>query len=126
VNVIIRVPQVKGIVVPATAVIDTGRRQVVWVETLPGMFEPRDVQVGERVEVKVQILSGLKTGDMVAVSGGYLIDSESQLKGSGGGSMPGMKMDDKKPAAPGQSGGALPAQQRPAKKGTLKMDDMKM
>jgi len=119
VNAIIRVPLVKGIVVPATAVIDTGKRQVVWVETSPGMFEPRDVQVGERVEDKVQILSGLKSGDMVAVSGGYLIDSESQLKGSGGGSMPGMKMDDKKPSVP-------PAGQPPAKKGTLKMDDMKM
>ena len=67
-------------------------------------------------------------GDMVAVSGGYLIDSESQLKGSGGGheNMPGMKMDDKKSVAPGQGGGAPPAQQPPAKKGTLKMDDMKM
>jgi len=128
VNAIIRIPLVKGIVVPVTAVIDTGKRQVVWVETSPGMFEPRDVQVGERVDDKAQILSGLKAGDMVAVSGGYLIDSESQLKGSGGGheNMPGMKTDDKKPAAPGRGGGAPPAQQPPAKKGTLKMDDMKM
>ena len=128
INAIIRVPLVKGIVVPVTAVIDTGKRQVVWVETSPGMFEPRDVQVGERVEDKAQILSGLKAGDMVAVSGGYMIDSESQLKGSGGGheNMPGMKMDDKKPAAPGPGGGATPAQQPPAKKGKLKMDDMKM
>jgi Cu(I)/Ag(I) efflux system membrane fusion protein len=137
VNAIIRVPLVKGIVIPVTAIIDTGKRQVVWVESTPGMFEPRDVQVGERVDEKVQILSGLKSGDKVAVSGGYLIDSESQLKGTGG-SMPGMKMDgDKpmapgtkmdgdKPKAPGQGGGAAPAQQPPAKKGTLKMDDMKM
>jgi membrane fusion protein, copper/silver efflux system len=126
VNAIIRVPQVRGIVVPVTAIIDTGKRQVVWVESTPGMFEPRDVQVGERVDEKVQILAGLKPGDKVAVSGGYLIDSESQLKGSGGGSMPGMKMDGDKPVAPGQGGGAAPAQQPPAKKGTLKMDDMKM
>jgi membrane fusion protein, copper/silver efflux system len=139
VNAIIRVPLVKGIIVPVTAVIDTGKRQVVWVETSPGMFEPRDVQAGERIEDKVQILSGLKPGDKVAVSGGYLIDSESQLKGSGGGSMPGMKMDDTKPmapgmkmddkktAAPGPAGGTPPAQQKqPAKKDSLKMDDMKM
>jgi Cu(I)/Ag(I) efflux system membrane fusion protein len=125
VNAIIRIPLVKGIIVPVTAVIDTGKRQVVWVETSPGMFEPRDVKAGERIEDKVQVLSGLKTGDKVAVSGGYLIDSESQLKGGGGGheNMPGMKMDDakgaKQPVAP-------PAQQSPAKKGTLKMDDMKM
>jgi Cu(I)/Ag(I) efflux system membrane fusion protein len=127
VNAIIRVPLVTGIVVPVTAVIDTGKRQVVWVEAAPGIFEPRDVQVGERVEDRFQILSGLKPGEKVAVSGGYLIDSESQLQGSGGHDpMPGMKMDDKKPVASGQVSGNPPAQKPPAKKGTLKMDDMKM
>jgi membrane fusion protein, copper/silver efflux system len=124
VNAIIKVPLAKGIVVPVTAVIDTGKRQVVWVEMTPGMFEPRDVQIGERIDDKVQILSGLKAGDKVAVSGSYLIDSESQLKGGGGHeNMPGMKMDDPKEAKPSA---ATPAQQPPAKKGTLKMDDMKM
>ncbi len=124
VNAIIKVPLAKGIVVPVTAVLDTGKRQVVWVEMSPGMFEPRDVQAGERIEDKVQILSGIKAGDKVAVSGSYLIDSESQLKGGGGHeNMPGMKMDDPKGPKPS----AVPtAQQPPAKKGALKMDDMKM
>lgn len=126
VNAIIKVPLVSAIVVPVSAVMDTGKRQVVWVESSPGMFEPRDVQVGQRTDDQIQILSGLKPGDSVAVSGGYLIDSEAQLKGNGGGSMPGMKMDDTKPMAPGQGGGSPSAQQPPAKKGTLKMDDMKM
>ena len=141
VNAIIKVPLGSSIVIPITAVMDTGKRQVVWVESSPGMFEPRDVQVGQKTDDKAQILSGLKPGDKVAVSGGYLIDSESQLKGGGGGheNMPGMKMDGK-PAAQGQppeagqqpsqggheGHGAPPAQQQPAKKGTLKMDDMKM
>jgi Cu(I)/Ag(I) efflux system membrane fusion protein len=74
VNAIIRVPLAKGIVVPVTAVIDTGKRQLVWVEMSPGMFEPREVQAGERIDDKIQILSGLKPGDKVAVSGSYLID----------------------------------------------------
>jgi len=125
VNAVIKVPLVSVIVVPVSAVMDTGKRQVVWIESSPGVFEPRDVQVGQRTDAEVQILSGLSTGDKVAVSGGYLIDSESQLKG-GGGAMPGMKMDDKKPATPGQIGGTPPTQQTPAKKRTLKMDDMKM
>jgi Cu(I)/Ag(I) efflux system membrane fusion protein len=109
----------KAIVVPVTAVMDTGKRQVAWVETSPGMFEPRDVQLGQRTDDRVQVLSGLKPGDKVAVSGAYLIDSESQLKGGSGGheNMPGMKMDEQKPT---------PAAPAPAKKGTLKMDDMKM
>ena len=122
VNAIIKVPLGSSIVVPVSAVMDTGKRQVVWVETSPGMFEPRDVQIGQRTDDKLQILSGIKTGDMVAVSGGYLIDSESQLKG-GGGSMPGMKMDEPQGATPSAS---TPGQQPPVKKGDLKMDDMKM
>lgn len=142
VNAIIKVPLAKGIVVPVTAVLDTGKRQVVWVEMSPGMFEPRDVQAGERIEDKIQILSGIKAGDKVAVSGSYLIDSESQLKGGGGGheNMPGMKMDNKKPSSQNQAPaagqqqpqseheghGVPPVQQQPAKKGNLKMDDMKM
>ena len=126
VNAIIKVSLGSAIVVPVTAVMDTGKRQVVWVESSPGMFEPRDVQVGQRTDDKIQILSGINVGDKVAVSGGYLIDSESQLKGNSGGAMPGMKMDGTKPMAPGQSGGTPSAQQPPAKKGTLKMDDMKM
>ena len=123
VNAIIKVPLGSAIIVPVTAVMDTGKRQVVWVESTPGMFEPRDVQVGQRTDDKIQIMSGINPGDKVAVSGGYLIDSESQLKGGGGHeNMPGMKMDDKKPVVPA----AQPAQQPPAAKKTLKMDDMKM
>lgn len=116
VNAIIRVPLVKGIILPMTAVIDTGKRQVVWIESQPGVFEPRDVQLGERVDDKIQILSGLKVGDKVAVSGAYLIDSESQLKGSGGQDHS-QHGGEAKPEPKGQ-----PA---PAKK-SLNLDDMKM
>ncbi len=80
VNAIINIPLQPAIVVPLTAVIDTGKRQVVWVERSPGVFESRDVQVGQRNSESVQILSGIKSGERVAVSGAYLIDSESQLK----------------------------------------------
>ena len=80
VNAIIRVPLSPSLVVPVTALMNTGKRQIVWVESSPGMFESRTVQVGQQSGEKVQILSGLQLGDKVAVSGGYLIDSESQLK----------------------------------------------
>ena len=119
VNAIIKIPLGSAIVLPVTAVMDSGKRQVVWVESSPGMFEPHDVQVGQRTDDKIQILSGIKTGDKVAVSGSYLIDSESQLKGGGGHeNMPGMKKDEPK--------GAKPAATPTPKKGTLNMDDMKM
>lgn len=136
VNASIKVPLGSTIVVPVTAVVDTGKRQVVWVEMSPGMFEPRDVQVGQQTDDKVQILSGLKLGDKVAVSGGYLIDSESQLKGGGGqdhSKHTGGKPEGQVPASgtqqpqPGHEGHGTPAvQQPPAKKDSLKMDDMKM
>jgi Cu(I)/Ag(I) efflux system membrane fusion protein len=86
------------------------------VESSPGVFEPRDVQVGQRTDDKIQILSGINIGDKIAVSGSYLIDSESQLKG-GGASIPGMKMDEPQGAKPAAT---------PEKKDKLKMDDMKM
>lgn len=98
VNAIIRVPLKSTIVVPLTAVIDTGKRQVVWVESSPGMFEARVVQVGEKNTDNIQIVSGINPGDKVAVSGAYLIDSESQLKGNSSeqAGMPAMPMDEKK------------------------------
>ena len=66
--------------VPATAVMDTGARKVVWVESNPGEFTAREVNIGARTGGYVQILSGLKEGEKVASSGGFLIDSEAQLK----------------------------------------------
>ncbi len=115
VNAVVQVPLGRSLAVPVAAVIDTGQRQVLWVETKPGMFEPREVKVGARAGDQLQILAGLKAGEKVAASGGYLIDSEAQLKGTGG-AMPGMKMEEQKapsPAAPKQKDG-------------MGMEDMKM
>lgn len=75
----IRTPQSTALVIPASAVLDTGTRQVVWVEAGPGVFRQRDVKTGIRSGKEIQILSGLKAGEKVAITGGYLIDSEAQL-----------------------------------------------
>ncbi|MFZ1280563.1 MAG: efflux RND transporter periplasmic adaptor subunit [Ignavibacteriaceae bacterium] len=69
-----------GLLVPADAVIFSGNKNVVWVRTADGMFEGRIVELGLKFGDKYQIISGLKEGDEVAASGGFLIDSESQLK----------------------------------------------
>jgi len=69
-----------GLLIPADAVIFSGNRNIVWVKTSDGMFEARNVQIGQKFGDKYQILSGLNEGDEVASSGGFLIDSESQLK----------------------------------------------
>lgn len=70
----------EGILVPADAVIIAGKRAVVWVKSGDGMFEPRDVKLGSRYNDKYHIISGVNVGDEIAATGGFLIDSESQLK----------------------------------------------
>jgi len=70
----------EGILVSADAVIIAGKRAVVWVKSGDGMFEPRDVKLGSRYNDKYHIISGVNVGDEIAATGGFLIDSESQLK----------------------------------------------
>lgn len=70
----------EGILVPADAVIIAGKRAVVWVKSGDGMFEPREVKLGSRYNDKYHIISGVNVGDEIAATGGFLIDSESQLK----------------------------------------------
>ncbi len=70
----------KGLVVPADAILFTGKRDIVWVKAGEGMFEPREVTVGMKIADKYQILSGLNEGEEIVSTGGFLIDSERQLK----------------------------------------------
>jgi Cu(I)/Ag(I) efflux system membrane fusion protein len=80
VNAAIKIDLPMSIAVPVTAVLSTGQRQVVWVKKTDGVFEPRLVTLGERAGNYYQILSGIDEGETVVTSGGYLIDSESQLQ----------------------------------------------
>ncbi len=78
----------RRLMVPVDAVLDTGTRQTVFLDRGNGFFEPRRVTVGERYDGRVEILSGLKAGERIVVSGNFLLDSESQLQsaatGAGG------------------------------------------
>jgi Cu(I)/Ag(I) efflux system membrane fusion protein/cobalt-zinc-cadmium efflux system membrane fusion protein len=68
--------------VPENAVLDSGARQFVFVDAEQGHFEPREIKSGARANGQVQVLSGLKSGERVASSAVFLIDSESQLRGA--------------------------------------------
>ncbi|MCE5327807.1 MAG: efflux RND transporter periplasmic adaptor subunit [Planctomycetaceae bacterium] len=69
------------ILVPREAVIDTGSRQVAFVSLGEGRFEPRVVKVGAEGENgTLEILDGLKSGEMVVTSGNFLLDSEARLR----------------------------------------------
>ncbi len=68
------------LVVPVSAVLDTGVRQIVLVDKGEGRFEPRPVKLGYRGNGYVEITEGLAAGDMVVTSANFLIDAESNLK----------------------------------------------
>ncbi len=72
------------LVVPTSAILATGKRNVVWIEVEENKFKLRNVIVGMQTETITEILKGLKEGESVVVTGGYLIDSESQLQTSAG------------------------------------------
>ncbi|HEY6898793.1 MAG TPA: efflux RND transporter periplasmic adaptor subunit, partial [Rhodocyclaceae bacterium] len=75
----------KLLTVPNSAVLDSGRRQMVLVERGEGRFEPREVSLGQRGDERVAVLSGLKEGERVVVAANFLIDAESNLKAALGG-----------------------------------------
>ncbi len=80
-NVVMKIDLGKRLAVPDDAVIDTGTRQVVYVDKGEGLFEPREVMLGVRGEGFREVLMGLKAGEKVASAATFLIDSEAQLKG---------------------------------------------
>jgi Cu(I)/Ag(I) efflux system membrane fusion protein len=66
--------------IPESAVINTGNRRLVYVDT-GGAFEPREVTTGIKAEGMIEVMEGLKAGDNVAAEANFLIDSEARLKG---------------------------------------------
>ncbi len=70
-----------AVLVPREGFIDSGMRQVAFVDRGNGKYEPRDIQVGVEGEGgAVEVLVGLEAGDVVVTSGQFLLDSESKLK----------------------------------------------
>jgi membrane fusion protein, copper/silver efflux system len=80
VDVVFQVGQPTRLTVPAKAVLDAGLRKTVFVDLGDGHLEPRQVETGERLGDRIEILRGLKAGERIVASGTFLIDSESQLK----------------------------------------------
>ncbi|MCX7916330.1 MAG: efflux RND transporter periplasmic adaptor subunit, partial [Verrucomicrobiae bacterium] len=66
--------------VPASAVLDTGLRQLAFVDAGDGHLEPREVRIGMRTDDWWEVLDGLAEGERVVTRGLFLVDSESQLK----------------------------------------------
>jgi Cu(I)/Ag(I) efflux system membrane fusion protein len=69
-----------GLLVPGSAVINAGDRQIVFLDREGGRLEPREVLLGPKVGDGFQVLGGLADGDRVVTSANFLLDSESSLK----------------------------------------------
>lgn len=69
-----------AITLPVDAVIRDGRGTHIWVQTGPGQFEPRIVETGAENFNQVEITKGIEKGDVVVISGTYLLYSEYVLK----------------------------------------------
>lgn len=75
-----------AVAIPPSAIIETGAREVAYVEAGPGHYEQREVILGSRSEDWIEVKQGVQAGEKVVTEGAFLIDAEAQLKGglSGG------------------------------------------
>ena len=69
----------KAVAVPNSAVIYSGRRELVLVDLGEGRYEAREVKLGARSDDYVEVAKGIKAGEKVVVSANFLIDAESNL-----------------------------------------------
>lgn len=76
-------PAVAGVWVPRGAVVDTGERRVVFVDTGEA-FAPRDVVLGARTADEIQVIEGLAPGEAVVAAGTFLFDADTQMVGGHG------------------------------------------
>ncbi len=80
-NIFVKVPLGKALCLPETAVINTGKRQIVFYQKEKGVFEPIFVKLGRYVDGVYEILEGVQEGMVVANSALFLLDADAQLRG---------------------------------------------
>ncbi len=136
-NVTLQTDAVKTLVVPKEAVLETGLRQLVFLDLGQGRYEPASVKLGRRSQDDVEVLEGLKEGDRIVTSANFLLDAESklasassmqammgrigmadwQMRGAHEGKMEGMDM--------GQGGVSAPSGRKDKNGGMRGMEEMK-
>jgi RND family efflux transporter MFP subunit len=88
VNVSLEVNLGKQLTIPVSGVLQSGARQIVFVDRGNGYLEPRDVQLGPQANDEYVVLKGLQAGERIVTSANFLIDSESQLQAAIGSYVP--------------------------------------
>ena len=70
--------------VPSSAVVYTGPRRLVFVDAGDGRLRPQDVTIGARSGDAVEIVDGIRAGDLIVSSGNFLVAAESRIRSAGG------------------------------------------
>ncbi len=78
--VVLKSPQRSGMSLPVDAVIRDGKGATVWLQTADNLFKSIMVETGMENDDMIEIKSGLNPGDVVVVSGAYLLHSEYIFK----------------------------------------------
>jgi len=68
------------IAIPDEAVLDSGVRKVVFIDSGQGRFTPREIKVGGKYDRYYEVLAGLSEGEKILASASFLFDSESRLQ----------------------------------------------
>ncbi len=79
-SVAIQVPLGEKLLIPTSAVIDTGLRFVAFVDGEDEHLQPHELKVGFKTDDYYEVIEGVKEGDQVVTRALFLVDSESQLK----------------------------------------------
>ncbi len=69
------------LIVPRTAIIDTGKRKVVWVKIDNNNFQAKEIDTGYESDGYVEITKGLTEGEEIVIEGNFLLDAQAQLFG---------------------------------------------
>lgn len=89
--VVLKSRQHTSLTLPVNAIIRDGKGATVWVRTGESSFKNRMVELGLETDDRIEIKSGLNAGDVVVISGAYLLQSEYIFR-KGANPMEGMKM----------------------------------
>jgi Cu(I)/Ag(I) efflux system membrane fusion protein len=71
-----------GLLIPASAVMPTGTRNLVFVNKGGGKLEPRFVKLGRTFGNFYSVKNGLKEGEQIVASANFLIDAEAKVQGA--------------------------------------------
>ena len=110
VNVVLKTNLGRQLVVPSSAVFQSGTRQLVFLNHGNGNLEPKEIAVGPRVGDDFVVLKGLSAHQSIVTSANFLIDSESQLQSAEGSFAP---------PPPGAGGTTQPANAPSAAQGSI-------